>query len=380
MPEAEAEVWALATRERLGRAVLASALQAALNAVTNTEPPLGADGAIASACEVAALMVGSVAVLLQQAPQQPIAAQVANSRAASVVSRLDARSLPPDQLAALASAIIRLCPPAAGGAAGEYAAARIPQAAAAVLLRLMSAAEVVERLPITRLEAALTRFLPAQQQQHEGQAPEAGSQLPMTEAVAQAISAKLQVGSTAWFARTPVGLAVQLHRCGASGVLLQRALLADRDWAGREVQLLQALAMAAPREPLALSLRDYGDGNTLEALSLRGAQSARAAGRGEGPLSCLALDITQSLRRTSRQQRLGVAAAAAWMGALAELLPHLEGTAGSYLLYGAFNWAGRRALIEKPKAMREIREEPASVWRLLEALLALGEEAGCRDD
>eukprot|EP00198_Chlamydomonas_reinhardtii_P009744 XP_001699081.1 predicted protein [Chlamydomonas reinhardtii] len=363
VPEAEAELWALATRERLGRAVLASALQAALNAVTNTEPPLGADGAIASACEVAALMVGSVAVLLQQLPQQPTAAQVANSRAASVVSRLDARSLPPDQLAALASAIIRLCPPAAGGAAaGDDAAARIPQAAAAVLLRLMSAAEVVERLPITRLEAALTRFLPAQQQQHEGQAPEAGSQLPMTEAVAQAISAKLQVGSTAWFARTPVGLAVQLHRCGASGVLLQRALLADRDWAGREVQLLQALAMAAPREPLALSLRDYGPERTVE-------ESDAIAQPGEGPFGQLVLKLCRGLERVQR-----LSDAAACMTSLAEVVPYLEGTKGSDGLFALYNTVKLLpvCVAQQPAQLaKDIHVDPEHLWRLLEAMLKL---------
>ncbi|KAG2427322.1 hypothetical protein HXX76_012517 [Chlamydomonas incerta] len=364
VPAAEAEVWALAARECLGRAVLASALQAGLNAVTNTEPPLGADGTLASAREVAALVVGSVAVLLQQLPLPLPQPQAAGSRAASA-SVLDARNLPPGELAPLASAIIRLCPAATG--AGDGAAPRTPRAAAAVLLRLLSTAEVVERLPVARLEAALTRFLPAQHHQDQAVA----GPLPMTEAVAQAISAKLQVGSSASFARTPVSLAVQLHRCGASGVLLQRALLAERDWAGREVALLQALALAAPREPLALSLRNYGVANMVEAWSSIARPNARAAERGEGPFGCLALDLTQSLRRSSKRQGLRLAEASACMSAVAEVLPRLEGTAGSYLLHGAVATLPLRVLLWPSRAMPQLRADPAAVWQMLEALLAL---------
>ncbi|KAG2427323.1 hypothetical protein HXX76_012518 [Chlamydomonas incerta] len=351
VPAAEAEVWALAAQECLGRAVLASALQVGLNAVTNTEPPLGADGAVASAREVAALVVGSVAVLLQPS------AQAAGSQAASA-SVLDARNLPPGELAPLASAIIRLCPAATG--TGDGAAPRIPRAAAAVLLRLLSTAEVVDRLPVARLEAALTRFLPAQH--HQDQA--AAGPLPMTEAVAQAISAKLQVGSSASFARTPVGLAVQLHRCGASGVLLQRALLAERDWAGREVALLQALALAAPREPLALSLRDHDPNRTPE-------ESDAIVQPGEGPFGQLALGLCGGLIRV---RWLALDDAAAGFACLAEVVPYLEGTKGSdglFVLYNAVKRATTLVARRPAQLARDIQADPGQLWRLLEALLAL---------
>ncbi|KAG2432312.1 hypothetical protein HYH02_013032 [Chlamydomonas schloesseri] len=362
VPDAEPVVWALAAHERLGRAVMASALQAGLNAVTNTEPPLGADGALTSASEVAAVMVGSVAVLLQLQEQRlQVAAQLASKNGTAVATvaplPLDVRGLPPDQLAALASAVIRVCCPAISVGVPDGTPPVISRAAAAVLLQLLSTPGVVERLPVTRLEAALTRILPGQ--------TGVGPTLPMTEAVAQAISAKLQVGGTAGFARTPVGLALQLHRCGSSGVLLQRALLADRKWAGREVELLQALALAEPREPLALSLRNYDPENlAAEASSLH-------PERGEGPFSCLALDLSQSLRRSSRVQGMRLAAAAAGLRALAAVLPRLGGTAGAYYLYGALAAAPLHVLEDPARAVREIHADPAAAWRLLEALLAL---------
>ncbi|KAG2432311.1 hypothetical protein HYH02_013031 [Chlamydomonas schloesseri] len=365
VPDAEHEVWALAAHERLGRAVMASALQAGLNAVTNTEPPLGADGALTSASEVAAVMAGSVAVLLQlqdQRPQVAVAGKSGSAAPAAAQSPLDVRGLSPDQLAPLASAIIRLCSPATSIRVSGAISAIIPRAATAVLLRLLSTAGVVERLPAMRLEAAITRFLHSQRQ------TEACPALPMTEPVAQAISDKLlQVGSTAGVTRTPTQLACLLNCCGASGVLLQRTLLADRKWAGRESELLQALALAAPREPLALSLRMQDFAREFDQSDVD-----QILNRGEGTCGRLVVELLRSLDLGAEERRVSLREAAAALSAAAAVVPHLEGLNTTFIRPLAGKVAGGALMYLPDRARQETRKDPAVVWQLLEALFTLG--------
>ncbi|GFR42286.1 hypothetical protein Agub_g3184 [Astrephomene gubernaculifera] len=375
VPYAEEELYGVAVPERLCRTVLAASMR---------QPPATADVvAEAASAAVVAAITGHQQASEKQHPPQPqqhLSQQRRKPKQQRISNQLDVSSssnscctdparvgsgllsqLPATALAPLAAALI--------GSAGMRP---VPRSAAAVLLRLLSMKPVVDQLSYSDIEQAVNHNL-------------VDSGLPMCDATASALTSKLQVGRRRSSPAVDAVLwAEQLRRCGASAVLLQRALLGLRttpldELSGNEVLLLRKLLASGVREELAILERPRHTADALVA-ALEGLKGGGAGGGGpptEGPVGQFAevADLLlSSFGRTIRRRGAGLAEVTEAVQLACELIRRLDGLDCPQFYAHKVSLTDRWVqYLELPSLAAMVREDPQQLWRFLDGAYNLGE-------